>query len=178
MKRLSKKALKELFELAKSAKNDGHPLVHLFESFARKEGMAFGSVRNLYYKSISNGTAGNLTVKRNEYFTESAENELIAYFLRERRACGSIRKAAFRLANGDPVLALRYQNKYCNLLKKKRDVFVAEMKKMALSGEPYYNPYTDARRSVICKSAEKTQSVVEKYAESRKVRGKKDNACS
>lgn len=170
MKGLSDDCKKELFELAKTAKKEGYPLVRLFKRFAKKEGMAFGSIRNFYYKSIREGKANDLTAKRNRYFTESAENELIAYFLRERRVCGSIRKTAFRLANGDPVLALRYQNKYCNLLKKKRDAFVAEMQKLSLSGEEYYNPYAEARGSVICKGMARADA--EKYAD------EKDDKCS
>lgn len=177
MKGLSDKGKKQLFEGAKEAKSKGYPLVRLFKRVADKEGMAFGSIRNFYYKSISEKKAEDLTAKRNEYFSESAENELIAYFLRERRNCGSIRKAAFGLANGNPVLALRYQNKYCNLLKKKRESFVAEMKKMDINGEPYFDPFIKARESTVCKGVNK-QSAVEKYAENRKSKVNKDNTCS
>ena len=114
MKGLSKKQQKELFAKAELAKKEGYPLVGVFKDFAEKENRAFGSIRNYYYRSVADGLAGNLTAKSNEYFTESAENELIACFLRERKACGSIRKAAFIMASGDPVLALRYQNKFFN----------------------------------------------------------------
>lgn len=151
MKGLNKKQQKELFAKAELAKKEGYPLVGVFKDFAEKENRAFGSIRNFYYKKISDGKVGNLTAKTQEYFTENAENELIARFLRERKSCGSIRKAAFNLASGDPVLALRYQNKFFNMLRKKRDAVIKEMKILQLNGEAYYDPYADSKKSVIYK---------------------------
>lgn len=159
MKGLSKKQQKELFAKAELAKKEGYPLVGVFKDFAGKENRAFGSIRNFYYKSIGDGKAGNITVKTQEYFTESAENELIACFLRERKVCGSIRKAAFIMASGDPVLALRYQNKFFNLLKKKREAVIKEMKKLQLNGEAYYDPYADSKKSVIYKHRKSGEGV-------------------
>lgn len=148
MKGLNDEQKKQLFARAEKAKEDGTPLSELFKNFAIENGRASGSIRNYYYRSVADGLAGNLTAKSNEYFTESAEKQLIARFLRERKVHGSIRKTAFYLADGDPVLALRYRNKFCNLLKKKREAVLDEIKSIKLSGEECYDPY-EARKGCV-----------------------------
>lgn len=120
MKKMSEKKRRELLERARAAKENGEKLTEVFKAFAAENERAAGSIRNLYYRTIQKDLTCGLSAKKNEYFSESAENELIALLLKERSACGSLRKAAFKAANGDPVLALRYQNKYYSVLKKLR----------------------------------------------------------
>lgn len=121
MKKINDKKKLELLERARSVKENGGRLTDLFKAFADENGRAAGSIRNFYYRTIAQDGGCGLVAKKNEYFTESAENELIALLLRERAACGSLRKAAFLAAEGDPILALRYQNKYYSMLKKQRE---------------------------------------------------------
>lgn len=121
MKKINDKKRLELLERARSVKENGGRLTDLFKAFADENGRAAGSIRNFYYRTIAQDGGCGLVAKKNEYFTESAENELIALLLRERAACGSLRKATFLAAEGDPILALRYQNKYYSMLKKQRE---------------------------------------------------------
>jgi len=151
MKGLSEKQTKELLARIREAKKNGVPLVSVFDEYAKDSGRAAGSIRNFYYRCVAERRADGLTAKTNEYFSESDENELIARFLRDRVRYGSIRRTAFAIANGDPVLALRYQNKFFNLLKKRREKILREMKELDDKGEKYIDPY-DAS-SVLLKKA-------------------------
>lgn len=141
MKGFTKTQKRELFMLAKRAKEEGETLCEVFESFAKKYGKASGSVRNFYYKSVSLGEAGNLAAKKLVPFTKSEEAELIKRVISERKNAGSLRRALLNIANGDPVLALRYQNKFANLLKKQRQAIMREVMLQHEYGEKGYNPY-------------------------------------
>ncbi len=60
-------------------------------------------------------------------FKENEETELFKKVLDLKKQTGSVRKAVFALANGDKRLALRYQNKFSNMLKKKRENYVCDL---------------------------------------------------
>lgn len=158
MRKISDKKRLELLERARAAKKNGGKLTELFKAFADENGRAAGSIRNFYYRTIARDCDCGLSAKKNEYFTESAENELIALLLRERAACGSLRKAAFSAAGGDPVLALRYQNKYYSMLKKQREKLMPQsfppqdiadlspLKKKATGGAKKYFSSKEAKK--------------------------------
>lgn len=145
MKGFTKTQKRELFALAKRAKEEGETLCEVFDNFAKKYGKASGSVRNFYYKSISLGEASDLKAKKLVPFTPKEEAELIKSVISERKKTGSLRRALLNVANGDPVLALRYQNKFANLLKKQRQAIMREVISQHEYGEKGYNPYV-ARR--------------------------------
>lgn len=147
MKGLTKKQSDELFLRAQIAKKQGQALSVVFGEFARENGRSAGGIRNYYYKCVAEKKACGLTAKKNEKFTESAENELIAAFLRERQRYRSIRKTSLYLAGGDPVLALRFRNKFCNLMKKKREKIEREMRAMNKIGVAYFDPYSVIRKN-------------------------------
>lgn len=145
MKGLTKKQSDELFLRAQNAKKQGQTLSRVFSEFAKENGRSAGGIRNYYYKCVAEKKVFGLTAKSNEKFTESAENELIAAFLRERRNYRSIRKTSLYLADGDPVLALRLRNKFCNLMKKKHEKIESEMRSMDKIGAAYFDPYSAVR---------------------------------
>lgn len=141
MKGLNDKQKKEVFQLAKQAKNQGKTLCEVFETISKKYGLAPGSVRNFYYKSVAENKAFGLKAKKLEHFSKQEESELIAKIIAERKNTGSLRSAILNVANGDKTLALRYQNKFANLLKKQRSVI---MREVILQREKYgktFNPY-------------------------------------
>jgi len=143
MKGFTKTQKKELFNLAKKAKREGSTLCEVFESFAKKYGKASGSVRNFYYKSVSTGEAVGLEAKKLKPFTPQEENELIKRALAERKNTGSLRRALLNIAGGDPVLALRYQNKFASLLKKQRQAVMREVILQREKTGKSYNPYVN-----------------------------------
>lgn len=141
MKGFTKTQKKELFTLAKKAKEEGETLCEVFENFAKKYGKASGSVRNFYYKCVSLGEAEGLKAKSLVPFSHDDEADLIKRVISERKNTGSLRRALLNIANGDPVLALRYQNKFANLLKKQRQAVMREVMLQHAHGGKNFNPY-------------------------------------
>lgn len=119
---------KDLVEFIKDGKRKGKTLTYLFESYGLQHGRAKGSVRNYYYALMKNERGderivklldgSSLTVEKIREFTEEETDEVLRSILAEKSKGLSVRRAIFRLANGDDKLMLRLQNKYRNTLKK------------------------------------------------------------
>ena len=141
MRGFSENQKNELFQLAKNAKKQGLTLCDVFEKIAKKYGKAPGSVRNFYYKSIAEGSALDLKAKKLNYFSDDEEKKLISAVITERKNGASLRSALLKLAGGDKTLAMRYQNKFANLIKKQRAKI---MREVILQRERFgkcFNPY-------------------------------------
>ena len=54
MKNLTNNEINELISECKDAKENGKSLVKIFDTFAKKYNKASGTVRNLYYKIVTN----------------------------------------------------------------------------------------------------------------------------
>lgn len=141
MRGFSENQKNELFQLAKNAKSQGLTLCDVFDKIAEKYGKAPGSVRNFYYKSIAEGSALDLKAKKLNYFSEDEEKKLISAVISERKNGMSLRSALLKIAGGDKTLAMRYQNKFANLIKKQRAKI---MREVILQRERFgkcFNPY-------------------------------------
>ena len=122
---------KDVFALANFIKEKGEmPLSTLFERFGAINGKAKGTVRNLYYalakKSIADKEfcqkyLGGKPIKISKIieFSKQDEKELIKKIIIEKNSGKSVRSVIMGLTNGDAKLALRYQNKYRNVIKNK-----------------------------------------------------------
>ena len=128
MKGFSESEVKLLIEKAKYAKQNSAPLVSVFESFAKESGRAFGSVRNYYYKMVKTaskkeslyqklGLSENLKPAFIVEFTKAEERALLYSVFKGIYNGKSVRKVILELSGGREKLALRYQNKYRNLIK-------------------------------------------------------------
>ena len=122
--------IKGLISFMKEQKNKS--LTSVFTEYARANGKASGTIRNLYYaivkksnedQSFCNKYLGGekLTVVKKESFDEKEEIDLVKSILREKAKGKSVRRAINELASGDEKKALRYQNKYRLVLKKAPD---------------------------------------------------------
>lgn len=119
---------RNLVEYIKEGRRKGKTLTYLFETYGVQHGRAKGSVRNYYYALMKNERGderivrlldgSSLTVGKIREFTEEETEEVLRSILKEKSKGLSIRRAIFRLANGDDKLMLRLQNKYRNTLKK------------------------------------------------------------
>ena len=130
MKKLSNEQINELLTSADSAVKESRSLSAVFERFAEKNDRAKGGVRNLYYKLVKESktdkelleafpTLKGLKAERSRVFSEEEENEVFER-IREGVSGGkSARKVIKELSNGDEKLALRYQNKYRNMLRER-----------------------------------------------------------
>lgn len=127
MEYLTETQKRKLFSMAEKAERSGEKLTEVFKAFAKKTGRCAGSIRNLYYRELAGGRKCNLNVRKNVMFEKKEENELFKTVLDLKKQTGSVRKAVFALAGGDKKLALRYQNKFSNMLKKKREDYVCDL---------------------------------------------------
>lgn len=100
-----------------------------FSEYAVISGKAKGTVRNMYYALMKNSLVDEelkniyikdkkLRVNSSKPFSIAEEDRLVKYVLNAKREGVSVRKATADLSNGDMKLALRYQNKFRNILKK------------------------------------------------------------
>ena len=126
----------DLIALAQFIKGRGEKsLSSVFEEFATINGKAKGTVRNLYYalaklskndKQLCKTYLGGkpIEVGEIEEFNIEQETWLLKKVLTAKKQGKSVRKAIFDLALGDQKTALRYQNKFRNLVKKSPDKIV------------------------------------------------------
>lgn len=135
---------KDVIQLAKfiSERKD-KTLTKTFNEFAVEHGKSKGTVRNLYYAlaKLSNKdqefcdkylNGQPIFVSEVENFSKEQEKELVKKVLLLKHQGKSVRNAINLLANGDAKLALRYQNKYRNFIKTKREelnLLLEEIKK-------------------------------------------------
>lgn len=120
--------LAEIRELVQQTNSsDEKILLKVFQKFASKYNRNMYSVRNFYYNLLraerENSRVRDLLMQngiklqKTNHFTEFDEENLLKTLLLDNGK--SLRASCFELANGDKKLAIRYQNKYRNLLKNK-----------------------------------------------------------
>ncbi len=145
MHKLSEKQIEELFACALEAKKDGVPLVEIFNLIAKKYSLSAGSVRNIYYSRLKKKEVAGLSAKKILPFTEEEEEDILRKILIARGETTSMRSAFLKVAGGDERLAMRYQNKYCNMLKKERGAVLREILLQKKEFGKCFNPYVDKR---------------------------------
>ena len=123
--------VKTLFKFVEIKKSEGVPLIKIFTEYAKCTLRQKNSVRNYYYKQLAffkqNNTLANklkIDLSKHEInkgvkFTKREEEKVIQDINQLIENGYSVRKACFKLSNGDVPLMLRYQNKYRSQLKSK-----------------------------------------------------------
>ncbi len=118
-----------LVKEAEKAKAEGRSLSKVFECVAEKTGRKKGSVRNEYYSILKKAEknaefrkmmcVGDLKTEKIIEFEKAEARSLVKKILIGATFGKSVRRAISELT-GDPKTALRYQNKYRNMIKHKR----------------------------------------------------------
>ncbi len=148
--------IKELVQMCSSCDQNDGGLSKVFEKFAKRHGRAKGSVRNFYYSLLSKAQVGDCTAKEflqgtnlkaSEVvkFTDKEEKELIRAVLDGKSKGKSVRRSITDYTNGDQKLALRYQNKYRNILAKKPTLITLVAK------ESEFKDFGGVKQHVSCK---------------------------
>ncbi len=134
---------KDIIGLAEFLKDRGRDsLSSTFTKYALINGKAKGTVRNLYYALAKRSNVDKefcdkylngkpIAINNIVEFDYNEEKKLVKKILIERQNGKSVRSVIMGLANGDAKLALRYQNKFRNLLKTKPNLIsevVSEIK--------------------------------------------------
>ena len=128
MKKFNEVSTKELITSVNLAKDSGDSLVKAFFEFSKKHGYSQGSVRNHYYKVVKNtekggdlyrklGLSDRLKPAFIKEFTRAEEKDLLYHIAKGIINGKSVRKTVYELSNNSDKLALRYQNKFRNLVK-------------------------------------------------------------
>lgn len=121
----------------------GVNLTKIFEQFSLKTGKAQGTIRNMYYALVKFSAKNHeftkkyldgvtLSASKIVEFSKKEESELVEKILVLKQQGKSVRQAIGILSNGDEKLALRYQNKYRNILKKSPELIEKTSKKIGL----------------------------------------------
>lgn len=141
----------DVIGLAKFIKEKkGLNLTETFIKFAQKTGKAKGTIRNMYYALVKHSLTDKeftkkylggtpLAVNKIVEFDEKTEQNLIEQILILKSQGKSVRGAILELANGDSTLALRYQNKYRNILKNQPERIKERAKELGI--KEIVNPY-------------------------------------
>ena len=111
-------------------------LKNAFLGYAKISGKTQGTIRNLYYQIVKlsnedktfcdkylNGKP--LSSNRIEFFCEAEEKEMLKKIFILKGEGYSVRSAINKITNGEQKLALRYQNKYRDVIKNRKELVSA-----------------------------------------------------
>ncbi len=122
--------------------NKTKTLSAVFSEYANFSGKSKGTVRNLYYALAKKSNEDRefcqkylggraLKVTKSLAFDKDEELDLVKEILTLKADGNSVRKSIQILANGDPSLALRYQNKFRNVIKTQKSTVLEVAKDLS-----------------------------------------------
>ena len=182
-KEKTQKRVKALASFLARGKKEGKNLSELFSEYAKKTGKAKGSIRNLYYESVAK-TEGSpylktrlfgeedFSVQKKQTFTGAEEEGLLLRLFTLKRKGVSVRSALAVMAEHSPSLALRYQNKYRNLLTKNPSLVLRAVERVKEETGYCFNPYEGKKKAEISPVKQGKESALAKKLN----RLKKENA--
>ncbi|MDR1138677.1 MAG: hypothetical protein LBK70_02245 [Clostridiales bacterium] len=146
---------KELFDTVQDYVSRGEGLSRAFVYIANKHNRSVNSVRNYYYSqcklfAMIPKVAQELGIqtiesKRDKFETFSPQEikDLVVHILTRRTTGLSVRAILNQLSDNDPILALRYMNKYRSMLSTHKSTIQQYMQELREKNIPYYNPYNN-----------------------------------
>jgi len=181
------KDVSEFIEFLK--KKNNLPLTTVFKEFAFESGKSKGTVRNMYYsivkKSMLDGEFrdkyfNGVPLKKQvvKEFTLQEESALLKNILEGKRRGKSVRSVIMELSNGDEKKALRYQNKYRNILKHNQPLVAETVNEIRAENGLTYDPfeYKDYRSAVPDYQLKRLQSEINGLIERVTDKLKRENA--
>ncbi|MBQ7373992.1 MAG: hypothetical protein IJW64_05475 [Clostridia bacterium] len=151
MVKVSESEIKKFFKRASLAKESGESLSKIFEDFAKKTGKAKGSVRNFYYSSLKKAEIDesfkqrylggyDLSTNKIIVFDQAESKMLLKKILIGQTFGKSVRRVISEMTQ-NPQVALRYQNKYRNLLKYDKKAVFSIREEIIKEYGKCFNPY-------------------------------------
>ncbi|MBE5742641.1 MAG: hypothetical protein E7360_04930 [Clostridiales bacterium] len=151
MSKINENQIKSLFLSVVEAKEKGESLGKVFERTAKKHGMAKGSVRNVYYSALKKAEVDgeykklmlgekNLSANKIVEFDKEESRALLKTILTGVTFGKSVRRVIAENTS-DEKTALRYQNKYRNLLKYDKKTVESIREEIKEDYGRCYNPY-------------------------------------
>ena len=123
------------------------PLSRVFEEYAKDSGKSKGTVRNMYYALAKRSREDEafaarflggkpIAVQAVSPFGEDEERRLVKEIVAGRKEGKSARRVINELAGSDAKKALRFQNKYRNVLKNKQGLLGEVSAELRAEGAP------------------------------------------
>ncbi len=154
MEKKNEKRARALADAVRKGKEDGKTLTEIFEEYGAQNGLASGSVRNAYYELVKKSrneafsakylNGERLTAQEVRLFGEEEERTLVKTILLGKRDGRSARSVIFDLAGGDRKLALRFQNKYRNVLRAKPVLIHSLVEEIRAESGAAFDPLLDS----------------------------------
>lgn len=176
MEKLYGYKLEEVIGLKEYLKKHGRAnLTNAFSEYAKLSGKAQGTVRNLYYAMakktredkqfcIEHFNGKPIRVNSIVEFEEQEEKRLITEIVRANLNGCSVRSTVLKLSSGDAKLALRYQNKYRNAIKRKPELIEQvknQLKVENLSGKEEKNIKKEDKSQAFINAKSKINAVID-----------------
>ena len=144
------------------AKEKNYPITRAFEAVAKESGLKLNTIRNYYYRSRTERPEpadGEVRRGLGRAFSEEEIDSLMREMLTAQAQGESVRGCARRLADNDPQLLLRYQNKYRNVVAKRKSYVLDLIREMRQDGVACIDPYEKEKRSKRDSAKDKEQLV-------------------
>ena len=159
MKGFSEERLKKLFTDASAAKESGISLSGVFAKFSKENKLAKGTVRNLYYEYLKRFESdealkqkflgkSDLRAEKIVEFDKIEARWLLKKILVGATLGKPVRKIVLGMT-GDAKKALRYQNKYRNMLKNDRALVEEVSAEIKSELGKCFDPYGKRREDVV-----------------------------
>lgn len=143
--------MKKLAEKAATAKKNGSPLSGVFAEFAAETGRAKGSIRNAYYAAVKRAQTDEKFAKAAFGSVKPSVAKIIGFNDAEARVMlkkvlnsatdgKSVRRSIAEISP-DPKTALRYQNKYRNMICNESETVKEIMAEIKRERGECFNPY-------------------------------------
>ncbi len=154
---IKERQAKKLIEEAEKAKKEGESLSSVFSRVAADTGRAKGSVRNMYYRSLKRAVkddgyaerVGGKDVKVGKIIEfDKAEARLIVKKILTGVSYGKSVRSVVSEMSDDPKTALRYMNKYRNMLKRDRKEVESVAEEVKRATGKRCDPYAKRRSDV------------------------------
>lgn len=126
-------------------------LVGRFDEFAILTNKSKGTVRNMYYAIAKKSRddedfcqkyldGKKIEVQKIHEFKKDEERDLVKKILDGKRKGGSVRSVILELSGGDGKLALRYQNKFRNVIKNNQKLTAEVIEELRRENGDVYQP--------------------------------------
>ena len=143
--------MKKLAEKAATAKQNGSPLSGVFAEFAAETGRAKGSIRNAYYAAVKRAQtdekfaraafgSAKPSVAKIIGFNDAEARVMLKKVLNSATDGKSVRRSIAEISP-DPKTALRYQNKYRNMICNESETVKEIMAEIKRERGECFNPY-------------------------------------
>ena len=180
---------KDIIGLAQFIKqNSNKSLTSVFNEYALINGKAQGTIRNLYYalakRSLVDKEFCNkylqgkpIIVSKITQFDGDEQAKLIEQVVIAKQQGKSIRKQILDLANGDAKLALRYQNKYRNIVKNNPEVISNALNKLGAMSVDRIKQQTNKPNLISDKQLERLKSEIDSLVDKISFKLRRENDC-